>query len=381
VEILEDPAPGAGVEPMSRSHPARVALVGCGAVARLYYAPALSELACAGRLRVDVLVDPDPGSAELLRTHFPGARFQSDAAGLTGDRVDLAIVASPPAHHATQTIRLLRDGVSVLCEKPMATSVADAEAMIAASESARRVLAVGLVRRFLPACQTVRALLTQGCLGELRSFRFAEGGKFRWPTRSAGYFRRGASSGGVLADIGSHLLDLLVWWMGEPELLRYEDDSMGGLEANCAIHLRLQGGAAGRVRLSRDVELPDSGCLIQGSKGWLRWSADRPDDLEARIEGAGAVILGRLHEPDPRRPAALPDRRARNFEQSFLAQLADVLDAVERGTAPSVTGRDALAGVRLVERCYRNRKRMPMGWLSDGERARAEDLAREESRC
>jgi predicted dehydrogenase len=381
VEILEDPAPGAGVEPMTRPNPVRVALVGCGAVARLYYGPALSELSRAGRVRVDVLVDPDFASAESLQAQFPGARFQRDAAGLAGDRVDLAIVASPPGHHATQTIRLLRDGVSVLCEKPMATAVADAEAMIAAAESARRVLAVGLVRRFLPACQTVRSLLTQGCLGELRSFRFAEGGKFRWPTRSTGYFRRGASSGGVLADIGSHLLDLLVWWMGEPELLRYEDDFMRGLEANCAIHLRLPGGAAGLVRLSRDVDLPASGCLVQGAKGWLRWSADRPDELEARIEGAGAVILGRLYEPDPRRPAAVPDRRARNFEQSFLVQLADVLDAVERGTAPFVTGRDALAGVRLVERCYRGRKLMAMGWLSDGERARAEALAREEPGC
>jgi predicted dehydrogenase len=360
---------------------ARVALVGCGAVARLYYAPALRELSRAGRVDVGVLVDPDPASAESLRAQFPGARIQPDAAGLAGDRVDLAIVASPPGCHAAQTIRLLQDGISVLCEKPMATSVGDAEAMIAAAESARRVLAVGLVRRFLPACQTVRAVLRHGCLGELRSFRFAEGGKFRWPTQSTNYFRRGASSGGVLADIGSHVLDLLVWWMGEPELLRYEDDSMSGLEANCAVYLRLPGGAAGLVRLSRDVDLPDGGCLVRGTKGWLRWSADRPEELETRIEGAGAAILGRMHEPDPLREAALPGRRARNFEQSFLAQLADVLDAVEKGTEPFVSGRDALAGVRLVERCYRNRQLMPMGWLSDAERARADGLAREEPGC
>src|SRR4029450_5992570 len=108
----------AGVEPMTRPNPVRVALVGCGAVARLYYGPALSELSRAGRVRVDVLVDPDFASAESLQAQFPGARFQRDAAGLAGDRVDLAIVASPPGHHATQTIRLLRGGVSVRCGEP-----------------------------------------------------------------------------------------------------------------------------------------------------------------------------------------------------------------------------------------------------------------------
>src|SRR5262245_22506165 len=196
----------------------RIALVGCGAVSRLYYGPALRELSRAGRADVRILVDPDSASAESLRTLFPGARVRPDATDLAADQIDLAIVASPPRLHAPLAIPLLRNGVAVLCEKPLAPSVADAEAMIEAAESAKRVLAVGLVRRFLPACQTVRAMIAQGSLGELLSFRFAEGGKFRWPVRSPDYFQRGGGfAGGVLADIGAHLLDLLIWWMGEPE--------------------------------------------------------------------------------------------------------------------------------------------------------------------
>jgi hypothetical protein len=92
---------------------------------------------------------------------------------------------------------------------------------------ARRVLAVGLVRRFLPACQTIRAILRQGILGDVQSFHFAEGGTFRWPTHSTTYFQRSTAAGGVLADIGTHLLDLITWWMGEPSEIRYEDDAMG----------------------------------------------------------------------------------------------------------------------------------------------------------
>jgi predicted dehydrogenase len=65
-----------------------------------------------------------------------------------------------------------------------------------------------------------------------------EGGQFDWPVRSTGYFTRAQSGGGVLQDIGTHVLDLLAWWFGEPEALLYEDDAMGGVEANCRIRVR-----------------------------------------------------------------------------------------------------------------------------------------------
>jgi predicted dehydrogenase len=360
--------------------PTEVALVGCGAVAELYYAPALRELARVGLLRVRVLLDPDSAKAERLRAHFPMARIHDDVAELAQDAVDLAIVASPPRVHAAQAIQLLRRGVSVLCEKPMAASVSEAEAMVEAAAAARRVLAVGLVRRFLPACQTIRAILSHGILGDVRSFRFMEGGRFRWPTQSPSYFQRGAAVGGVLADIGSHLLDLVTWWMGEPAHIRYEDDAMGGIELNCLIELRFAGGLAGVVRLSRDCELR-GGYFIRGTKGWLRWSVSAPDELQMQFDGTPAAILGRLHEHDPSPALAIPLRRVRNFEQSFVAQLRNVVAAVQGNDEAFVTGRDALPGLRLVEHCYRHRSLMPMGWLDEREQARAESLAREVRAC
>src|SRR5262245_5937646 len=97
--------------------PVRVALIGCGAVSEHYYAPALGELEKAGLLQLLVLVDPNVGQTERLKTCFPSAQVQKDLAGLSGSVIDLAIVASPPRFHAAQTIALLRAGVSVLCEK------------------------------------------------------------------------------------------------------------------------------------------------------------------------------------------------------------------------------------------------------------------------
>ena len=142
---------------MSASRPAaRVALVGCGAVAEVYYAPALRELSKEGLVRVTALADTDRASAERLARRFPAAQIQEDLGGLESESVDLAVVASPPRFHAAQSIELLGRGVSVLCEKPMAASVEEGEAMLEAASSSRRVLAVGLVRRYLPACETIR---------------------------------------------------------------------------------------------------------------------------------------------------------------------------------------------------------------------------------
>src|SRR5829696_2928147 len=103
---------------MFDSRPASVALVGCGAVSQLYYTPALQELEKQRLLRVRALYDPNMDNLKQLQRAFPDALVVRDPAELSAQQLDLAIVASPPQYHAEQTIQLLRQGLSVLCEKP-----------------------------------------------------------------------------------------------------------------------------------------------------------------------------------------------------------------------------------------------------------------------
>ena len=91
----------------------------------------------AGSLEVAALLDPVAGHAALLREAFPRAQMAHQLSDLPRHEFDLAIVASPHSLHAAQTIQLLEAGVSVLCEKPMATSVDDARAMIRAASASR----------------------------------------------------------------------------------------------------------------------------------------------------------------------------------------------------------------------------------------------------
>jgi predicted dehydrogenase len=338
-------------------------MIGCGAVARLYYMPALRELEAAGLLEVIALLDPIDRHAALLREAFPQAHTVTQLSELPRHAFDLAIVASPHSLHAAQTIHLLEAGASVLCEKPMATSVDDAAAMARAAAANQGLLAIGLVRRFFPATQMIRHMLALRVLGEISSFEFSEGyASFGWPAASRGYFNKLEAQGGVLMDIGVHALDLLQWWLGKSAVVDYADDAMGGIEANCLIHCRLDCGATGELRLSRDCALANR-YTVRGTRGWLSWEVGQVDHFEFGFTDSSQVIQ-----------ADVRNQAASNFEQSFLSQLRNVIAALRGTEALRVPAAEGIASIELIEHCYRQRSLMAMPWLGDREIARGREL-------
>jgi predicted dehydrogenase len=300
--------------------------------------PALRELEAAGSIEVAALLDPVAGHAALLHEAFPRAQMARQLPDLPRQGFDLAIVASPHSLHAAQTIELLEAGVSVLCEKPMATSVDDARAMIRAASVGPGLLAIGLVRRYFPAT------------------------RIDWPAASRGYFSKREAQGGVLMDTGVHALDLLQWWLGKIAVLEYADDAMGGIEANCLIRCRLECGSTGEVRLSRDCALANR-YTVRGSRGWLSWQAGQVDQFEFGFADSAQVVQAR-----PR------DQSASNFEQSFLSQLRNVIAALRGTEQLQVPAAEGIAGIELIENCYRQRSLMAMPWLDDREIARGREL-------
>lgn len=206
-----------------------VAIVGCGAISRFFYSATLKALAGPDRLRVTALVDPSSENLNHLAAEFPEARRFATIEEAEIGREHLVIVASPPRFHAAQSILALNKGAAVLCEKPMAASIEDAEAMALAARETQGILAIGLYRRFFQATEAIRAVIENQSLGKLKHFQIREGGPFGWQAASESFFRRAATPGGVLYDTGVHTLDLVLWWLGEPDNLIYEDDAMGGL--------------------------------------------------------------------------------------------------------------------------------------------------------
>lgn len=337
-----------------------------------YYAPALAVLEKEGAARVTALMDPGFKARTELHRRFATAALVESVSGAAGCGAELAIIASPPRHHAAQTIEALGLGLSVLCEKPMATSTAECRVMMEAARATGRLLAIGMVRRHFPATQLIAEVLGQGWLGEISEVECFEGGRFEWPVESSSYFSD--STGGVLMDIGIHSLDLLLWWFGELAQVDYEDDAMGGIEVNCRVRLRFKSGVTAEVRLSRDWPRPNV-YSIRGSRGWIRWEVNDANSIQlglpvSRYDIQGGIRLRGAGEGYGAGEAA-PD-----FHHSFLNQLRNVVAGVRGQETVRVSGETGLRAMEVIQACYQRRVLMDMPWLNEVERDRAGPLSR-----
>ena len=339
--------------------PVDVAIVGCGAVAQHYYRPALAALVAEGSVSVVAAHDRDPAALRRFCDGLPGTQPFDTFEGLLHRRPELVIVASPPRHHAAQSIDALRMGIDVFCEKPLATSHAEGVAMVEAAAASGRRLSVGLVRRQFPAAQAIRRLIGSGALGELHAIECFEGGPFRWPVQSASYFAKDAGNGGVLQDIGTHALDLLIWWLGEPTSVGYEDDSMGGVEANCRVDLRF-GDVAASLRLSRDWARPNR-YLISGADGWIAWEPNEADRYEFGFTGSAVGAECVLREVVPGADGPAFGATPLTFEWGFVEQLRRAIS--DDADFTPVSGAETLATLALIDRCYSSRSAMSMPWM------------------
>lgn len=362
---------------MTRVNRLSTALIGCGAVTQKSYTPALAELERAGVIDTVALVDPNPERTAHVGKTLSTARQYQDLQAMLADRtLDLAIVAAPHRFHADLTIACLERGIPVLCEKPMALTVADCDRMVKAADEAGCVLAVGHFRRFFPSTKMVKDILDAGLLGAVRSFRFLEGETYNWPAQTASPFKRAEAGGGVLIDIGAHTIDLLLWWLGDVAEVLYQGDAMGGVEANCRMYLRMISGAEGIVQLSRDCPLPNR-YVIECKKGWIAYMCDVVDRIEwglydsdyglnAEIRMMAAPTQTKMRELGPAVPG---------YYDCFAAQLRNVVAAIHGAETLCVPGTEARKSVALIEKCYSNRKLLEMPWLDETEIQRAQELA------
>lgn len=354
--------------------PVRIAIIGCGAVSENLHAPILRELEKRNAGAVVAIADPNGARLEVAGRLFPAAQKCESVETLLNAGCEIALVASPLRFHAEHVMRCVEAGLSVLCEKPMAASSADAEAMMRAARTTGRLLAVGHVRRFFPSAQVVKQLIQEKRFGELVSFQVKEGGAFMWPAASASFFDRATSRGGVLMDNGIHALDLLLWWFGEPRSFCYEDDAMGGIETNCRVRMDY-GSFQGYLQLSWDYEMPN-GYHLEFERARVYLRPYEPGHFDIGLPGVDRTLCGTLvpaqtpgmHAPEQRKPISC--------YHCNLSQWLNVIAAV-RGDEPlRVPGEEAIKSVAFVEKCYAQRTFMEPPWFTDEERMHARELNR-----
>ncbi|POM25295.1 putative UDP-kanosamine synthase oxidoreductase subunit [Actinomadura rubteroloni] len=326
----------------------RLAVVGCGAVTRECHLPALAP---PGPFRVTALVDTDLGHARAAADACPGPPpLVADDLGAVADAFDAALVATPPASHVDLALRLAEAGKHVLVEKPVACSVAELDRLRGLDGP---VVVVAQVRRLFPAASWVRATLAGGALGRIRRVRWDEGMPFAWPVTSAFTLGPAASGGGVLHDLGPHVLDLLDLWFGAPPtLVSVAHNASGGVETEAELVLDVAGTPVS-VALSRLRTLAGA-VRFEGTRGTLRVDAQRAARYVHRDADGTVVAEGDV-------PADPPDTRTR--AGLFREQFAEFARAI--GGRPTRLPRpDELRPVtELIERCHRvPAARLPRPW-------------------
>ena len=330
----------------------RLAVVGCGAVAQIHHLPAI---AASDRVEAAVLVDADEKRARALAERFGVPEVATDFKDLPG-RVDAAVVALPNSLHAPVSVELLRRGVHVLVEKPMAMSVQECDEMIAAASAGRAVLAVGLDFRFFDASLFVRNLLRDGLIGPIRRFDLRQGVIPRWPFATDFLLKKEMAGGGVLADFGVHVLDLLLWWLGDLTATEYRDDAMGGVESDCEMTLATASGVTGTAEISRTRNLRNT-CIFEGERATLEVGVWDPDpEIRLTIADRAVALAGRA------RPSESGAGSALNFTDVFIRQIDDFAKAVRGRGEPFVPGTEGRRSLALIEACYARKKPLELPW-------------------
>ncbi|MEV3988049.1 Gfo/Idh/MocA family oxidoreductase [Streptomyces sp. NPDC049837] len=301
------------------------------------------------------------------------------------DDVDVVDICTPGDSHAEIAVAALEAGKHVLCEKPLANTVAEAEAMVAAAERARtrgQVAMVGFNYRRVPAMAYARGLIADGRLGALRHVRvtYLQDWLVDPDFPLTWRLERKHAGSGALGDLGAHIVDLAQYLAGEPlvgvsaltETFVRERPLLAGAPAG----LSASGGAE-RGAVTVDDAAVFTGRLASGalvSFEATRMAAGRKNALRLEINGERGSLafdLERLNElsfydgSDPAQSAGFrrilvtepdhpyleawwPPGHALGYEHTFAHQARDLVHAIASGTDPAPSFADGLRVQRVL---------------------------------
>lgn len=336
------------------TRPLRVAIIGYGLAGRVFHAPLVA--ATAG-LSVAAIVTADPARRAQAAREHPRARLVASADELWTEpaATDLVVVAAPNRAHMPLALAALEAGIPVVVDKPLAPSSADGRRVVAAAERAGVPLAVFHNRRWDGDFLTLRRVLAEGAVGapaRLES-RFD-----RWrPEVAVGAWRERPEpeeAGGLLADLGTHLIDQAIVLFGPPVAVHAELDRRrprARVDDDVFVSLRHAGGERSHLWAGMLAAAPSPRLRLVGSAGTFETHGLDPQEEALRrgerpgrpgwgrpgAEGAGRVWDGAGAWAVAPEPGDYP---------AFYAALER---ALRTGAPVPVSGGEAVAVLDVIE--------------------------------
>ncbi|HEY8665164.1 MAG TPA: Gfo/Idh/MocA family oxidoreductase [Tepidisphaeraceae bacterium] len=327
----------------------RVGLIGAGMIGQLR-ARAMAEVP---QIEFVAVADAREELARKVAAGDPVIRVYTDGLALAADpNVDAVIVSTPPASHEKLGVACLNNKKHVLCEKPLATTVAACEALVNAAERNGVTLATGFNLRYTRAAALAKKIIAEGGIGELdhiRAFHGHPGGKefgHDW------VFDRKVTGGGALMDNGIHLIDLTRYFLGDVQSCKgFASNHVWhkpGCEDNGFVLLKNTSGRIATLQASWS-EWRGYGYRLEiyGTTGFIRFGYPPMKLVHGLRIGERTRIKRHIF------PAYQVLERVKGWEWGLIETLsADLLhwaDALLQRRPAPISGRDGLEAVRIAQ--------------------------------
>ncbi len=260
-----------------------IGIIGCGKIAQVRHIP---ELHANPDAQLVGYYNPTLSRAEEQANKYGGTVYPTIDDMLSDPEVDAVVISLANQAHASASIQALEAGKAVLCEKPMATTIEECEAMVEASRRTGKALMIAQNQRFTQAHQQARKIIEEGGIGRLLTFRttFGHSGPETWsvnPGKNTWFFNKEKAAMGVMADLGIHKTDLIQYLTGQTIISvkatittldkTQEDGSLIEVDDNAIAIFTLSDGAIGTMAASwTHYGAEDNSTVLYGTKGILR---------------------------------------------------------------------------------------------------------------
>ena len=325
-----------------------IGIIGCGKIAQVRHIPEYAEHKHAKLLGFyDINLD----RAKALADQYGGTAYATAEELLANPEIDAVSICAANFAHAEQTIAALNAGKHVLCEKPMAITLAECEAMVEAAKKNGKYLMIGHNQRLAKAHATAKKLIDDGLIGDIVTFRttFGHGGPETWsvdPGLNTWFFDKSRAAMGAMADLGIHKTDLIQFLTGQKVIRTTarvttldKKDASGNLisvDDNAICIYEMSGGAFGTMTASWTYYgAEDNSTVLYGTKGIMRIYDDPAISIKVILADGGKISYD-------------VEAIQTNDNQTKSGVIDLWMESLVENKAPEISGESALAAMRAV---------------------------------
>ena len=325
-----------------------IGIICCGKIAQVRHIPEYAEHKDAKLLG---FYDINQQRAAGLAEQYGGTAYATVEALLANPEIQAVSICAANLAHAELTIAALNAGKHVLCEKPMAVTLAECEAMVEAAKKNNKFLMIGHNQRLAKAHSVARKLIVDGLIGDIVTFRttFGHGGPETWsvdPGLNTWFFDKTRAAMGAMADLGIHKTDLIHFLTGQ-QVVRTtarvttldKKDATGNLisvDDNAVCIYELSGGAFGTMTASWTYYgAEDNSTVLYGTKGIMRIYDDPAISIKVILADGSKISYD-------------VEAIQTNDNQTKSGVIDLWMDCLVNNKAPEISGESALAAMRAV---------------------------------